>query len=58
MPLKPWIQWLVDNNLKFVLYLIWVIALPAFWLYYLNEAMRDAKYSIEEIKQAKKGNKQ
>lgn len=55
--LRPWAQWFVDRNLKVVLYLIWIIALPAFWIAYLGEAMDDAEYALNEIKQAKKGNK-
>lgn len=56
MPLSPWAQWLVDHNFKFVLYIIWVIILPVFWLNYIVLAMDDAEYVLNDIKQAKKGN--
>ena len=53
--LRPWVQWFVDRNLKVVLYLIWIIALPAFLLAYLGEAVDDAEYTLDKIKTAKKG---
>lgn len=52
---RPWVQWLVDRNMKFVLYIIWVLALPLFWFNYLGEAMDDAELAFDAIKSAKKG---
>lgn len=53
--LRPWVQWLVDHNMKFVMYFIWLISLPLFWFNYLTEAMDDAEYVFDEIKSARKG---
>ncbi len=55
--LRPWAQWLVNHNLKIVLYIIWLIILPLFWFVYLGPAMQDAKESFDDLKSAKKGNK-
>lgn len=52
---RPWVQWLVDHNLKVVLYITLILALPMFLFAYIHDAMDDAKYALDVIKSAKKG---
>lgn len=52
--ITPWAQWLVNNNLRFVLYLIWIIILPTYWFMYITEAMDDAGYDFKIIGKIKK----
>ena len=53
---QPWVKWCVNNNLKFLVYLVWLIALPAFLLAYTENAVDDARYEFNCIKNLKKGN--
>jgi hypothetical protein len=52
--MQPWVKWLVNNNLKFLVYLVWFIALPAFLLAYFENAVDDALEALKEIKKFKK----
>ena len=51
---KKCIQWLIDHNFKFLVYFAWIIALPIFLFAYLGQAMQDALYELNEIKEIKK----
>lgn len=53
---KTWVKWCVDHNMKFVLYIIWLLILPLFLLAYLENAAEDAMYELNWIKNLKKGN--
>jgi hypothetical protein len=52
--MKPWVKWLVNHNMKFIVFLVWLIALPAFLLVYIENATEDALQQLKEIKQFKK----
>ncbi len=52
--MQPWVKWLIKNNLKFLVVLIWLVALPLYWLWYLKQSMEDAISDIESIKNIKK----
>ena len=53
---KPWVKWCIDHNMKFLVYLVWLVILPLFLLVYLKDAAHDALYELNYIKNAKKGN--
>ncbi len=53
--LAPWVKWLIKNNLKFIAVIIWFIILPTYWFTYVGQAMEDAIYELEQIKNTKKG---
>jgi hypothetical protein len=53
---KPWVKWCINNNLKFLVYLVWLIVLPFFLLAYIENAADDAMHELNSIKNAKKGN--
>jgi hypothetical protein len=52
--MQPWVKWLVNRNMKFIVFIVWLIALPAFLLAYIEDAADDALYTFKEIKQFKK----
>jgi len=52
--MQPWVKWLVSRNLKFIVYLVWLLALPLYWLVYLKQSMEDAISDIISIKDIKK----
>jgi hypothetical protein len=54
--LRPWAQWLINHNMRFVLQLIIVLTLPLFWFAYIGDAMDDAERAFDAVKMAKKGN--
>jgi hypothetical protein len=53
---KPWVKWLINHDMKFVLYIVWLVILPLFLLVYLKKSADDALYELNYIKNAKKGN--
>ena len=53
---RSWVKWCINNNMKFVVYIVWFLILPLFLLTYLGEAAKDAAGELEAIKNAKKGN--
>lgn len=53
---KPWVKWCVNNDMKFLVYLVWLLILPVFLLAYIENAVEDAMYEFNSIKNAKKGN--
>lgn len=53
--LRPWAQWFINHNMRFVLQIIVVLTLPLFWIAYIGEAMDDAETAFNAIKTAKKG---
>lgn len=53
---KKWVQWLINRNLKILVYFVWLIALPIFWFTYLGQAARDALGELDQIKRIKKEN--
>jgi hypothetical protein len=52
--MQPWVKWLVNHNMKFIVFIVWLIVLPAFLLAYLEIAADDAIDAFKEIKQFKK----
>lgn len=58
---KPWVTWLINHNLKFVLYTIWVVCLPYYFIanidieQYLDNSTKDALSELKDIQRAKKG---
>jgi hypothetical protein len=52
--MQPWVKWMIKHNLKFVLYILWLIILPVFWLVYLQQAKKDALSELYYIKNIKK----
>lgn len=56
----PWVKFLVNYNLRFVLYLLWFIALPLYFVLNIPRAARamydDASWDFTYIKQVKKTN--
>jgi hypothetical protein len=52
--MRTWVKWLIKHNLKFIVYLVWLIILPAFWLVYLKQAKDDAFDELYYIKNIKK----
>ena len=53
---QPWVKWCIDHNLKFLVYLVWLVILPLFLLAYAENAAEDAMHELNSIKNAKKGN--
>jgi hypothetical protein len=59
--MKPWVNWCVNHNLKFVLFAIWVVCFPYYFIAnidlgdYLKNSTADAMSELESIKTAKKG---
>jgi hypothetical protein len=53
--MKPWVKWCINNNVKFLVYIVWLIALPAFLLAYTENAVQDAIVELNWIKNIKKG---
>jgi len=58
--MKPWVKWLVNRNMKFVIYLTWFLILPCYLFWYCGLAMEDAtKNALDDfnaIKNTKKDN--
>ena len=56
--LKPWVNWLIQHNLKFVIYFIFVLFAPIMILCHLGEhvntAVKDIEYEFSQIKGYKK----
>lgn len=50
---RPWIKWLVNHKMKFVVYLVWLIVLPLFLLAYTENAAKDAMNELSDIKNYK-----
>lgn len=53
---KSWVKWCINHNLKFLLYILWVLILPCFLLNYSKRAAEDAMWEFDKIKNAKKDN--
>lgn len=51
---RPWVKWLVNHNLKFVVYLTLVLVLPLFLLIYIDDAFKDALAVFNDIKKLQK----
>lgn len=51
--LKPLAQFLVRNNLRYVLYFWWLCVLPAYLLVYCEQAAEDATIDLKDLKAAK-----
>lgn len=52
--MQPWVKWLIQHNLKFIVYLVWIATLPLYWLVYLKQSMEDALLDINSISKLKK----
>ena len=48
---QSWVKWCINHDLKFIVYIVWLIILPV----YLKDARNDALQELEYIKNAKKG---
>lgn len=53
---KPWVKWCINHNMKFLVYIVWLLVLPLFLFVYIKDAADDAIRELEYIKNAKKGN--
>lgn len=51
--MRPWVKWLVNHKMKFVVYLVWLVVLPLFLLTYAGDAARDAMRELNDIKNFK-----
>lgn len=55
---KPWVQWLLDHNLFFLLYPIFLVLAPVVILCsigsHINTSARDLNYELQSIKGYKK----
>lgn len=54
--MQSWVKWCIQHNLKFVVYFVWLLALPLYWLCYLKQSMEDAISDIKSIQNIKKEN--
>ena len=52
--MRPWVKWLVNHNMKFVVYLVWLFVLPLFLLAYIENAAEDAMNEFNDIQKLKK----
>jgi hypothetical protein len=52
---KPWVKWCINHNVKFLVYLVWLLILPLFLFAYLENAAEDAIRELNCIKNIKKG---
>ena len=53
--MKPWVKWSIDHNMKFLVYLVWLIVLPLFLFAYIENAVEDATTEFKDIQKLKKG---
>jgi len=54
--MQPWVKWLINRNMKFVVYLVWLILLPCFFFVYFKQAAEDAIEELDYIKKQQKDN--
>lgn len=52
---QPWVKWLINHNMKFVVYFVWFLVLPLFLFAYIENAVEDATKEFKDIQQLKKG---
>lgn len=45
---KPWVQWLIVNNMKFVLYIIVLLAVPLYFIKGLPEYLFSVKEEFDD----------
>lgn len=50
---RPWVKWLTNHKMKFVVYLVWLLVLPLFLLVYVDEAAKDAMTELKAIRDYK-----
>lgn len=55
--LNTFSMWCVNNNAKFVLYILWLLLLPCFFFVYLKQAGEDALEELDYIKNKQKDSK-
>lgn len=53
--MQPWVKWLVNHDMKFVVYIVWLLILPLFLLAYAENAAQDAMSELNDIQKLKKG---
>lgn len=53
--MQPWVKWLVNHDMKFVVYIVWLLILPLFLLAYVENAAQDAMSELNDIQKLKKG---
>ena len=55
---RSWVQWLVNHDLKIIVYVCWFLVLPLYLLYYIpsciKSAKEDALCELESIKSLRK----
>lgn len=51
--MRSWVKWCLDHNAKFLVYLVWLLVLPLYWIVYLPDAAQDAIRDLKDIKQMK-----
>jgi hypothetical protein len=52
--MQPWVIWLTNHNMKFIVYIVWLLILPLFLLGYIEDAMEDAHVALKAIHNFKK----
>jgi len=56
--MRTWAQWLVNNNLRYVLYIIWLICFPIYMIarlrLFICAFFEDALYDLKNIKDQEK----
>lgn len=55
----PWVKWLINNNLKFLVFAIWLLTIPLYFIArsvdWMRKSTQDAMDDLQDIKAAKKG---
>lgn len=57
--MRPWVKWLVNRNMKFVVLGLWLVSVPLYFLLnasdWLEESAKDALVELQAINELKKG---
>jgi hypothetical protein len=51
--MRSWVKWCINHRAKFLVYLVWLIVLPLYWIVYLPEAAQDAIQDLKDINKMK-----
>lgn len=55
----PWVKFLINNNMKFVVFGIWTLTIPLYFIArmhdWLKRSAQDALDDLQDLKAAKKG---
>lgn len=52
--MRYWVTWCVNHNLKFIVYAVWVLVLPFYFLNYVEEMAADALRDLKDIQKLTK----